>query len=350
MERVGVLDLAGAGATDLFQQQQVAHMQVLEYTRVCLTRAHRSDIRIPQRGRGCPAREPATASVPGVESDFVVPGEEADLVAASDTTDDQVREQVFQNRPIGRGGTLMRRGDRDPAAGGLRAAFRLMRVDLIRQPDLTQDNIQVVQHLLDQRFEGLDRRVVQLLQHPHRDRIRQTLPERREAALNVIGHLLKECQGIFDIGRFQPRIEFRELAGFEVHQRQNLPLSEFDQRHRFRRIGVSRRQPGDEHDIRRVEFIPRGGIDVQERPRVAALVQPVIDQPGMPPHRDPLPGCAEVGFGGDGVLLIAEMVADIGKQLDQHHADIGDVPFPPVGHCDRQAVEEQPPQPTVVAG
>ena len=55
---------------------------------------------------------------------------------------------------------------------------------------------------------------------------------------------------------------------------------------------------------------------------VAAVVHWVIDQTRVAAHGDPPARRAEVSFGRDGVLLITQVVADVGERLDQRNAEI----------------------------
>src|SRR5206468_148985 len=58
-------------------------------------------------------------------------------------------------------------------------------------------------------------------------------------------------------------------------------------------------------------------------------------------HRNALTGGPQVSLGGDSVLVVAEIVADVRQHLDQHDADIGDVRLLPVRHSQREAIENQ---------
>ena len=54
---------------------------------------------------------------------------------------------------------------------------------------------------------------------------------------------------------------------------------------------------------------------------VAAVVDGVVDQQRMAAQGDAAARGFDIGFGGDGVLLVAEMVADVGDQLGESDAD-----------------------------
>ena len=56
----------------------------------------------------------------------------------------------------------------------------------------------------------------------------------------------------------------------------------------------------------------------------------VIDQPRVPADGDAPPRGAEIRFRADRVLLIAQLIADVGQQLDQRDAQIGGITF---RHC-----------------
>ena len=58
----------------------------------------------------------------------------------------------------------------------------------------------------------------------------------------------------------------------------------------------------------------------------------------MAAYRYPLPCGAEIGFGSDGILVIAQVVGGISKQLDQRDADIGYMPLLPIRHRKREPV------------
>src|SRR6185436_7520188 len=64
-------------------------------------------------------------------------------------------------------------------------------------------------------------------------------------------------------------------------------------------------------------------------------------QPRMPLHRDPLPGCIEIGFGGYRVLIVRQIVANIRQQLDQRDAEVRNVPFLPTWHRLGEPIEHQ---------
>ena len=70
----------------------------------------------------------------------------------------------------------------------------------------------------------------------------------------------------------------------------------------------------------------------------------------MPAHRGPPPRGAEVGLGGDRVLVVAEVVADVGEQLDERDAEVGGAALAPVRHRHGEAVEDQPAEAGVVLG
>ena len=75
--------------------------------------------------------------------------------------------------------------------------------------------------------------------------------------------------------------------------------------------------------------------------RVAAVVQRVVDQPRMAPHRHALVRGGEIGLVGDRVLAVRQVVGRIGQQLDQRHADVGGGALVPAGREQAQPVEHQ---------
>ena len=92
------------------------------------------------------------------------------------------------------------------------------------------------------------------------------------------------------------------------------------------------------------------GLEAYPGPGIAALVQRVVHQPGVAAHRDALPSGAQIGLGGDGVLVVAEMVAGVGEHLDDGDAQVRHVALPPLGHHQGQAVQHQLPEAGVVLG
>ena len=82
-------------------------------------------------------------------------------------------------------------------------------------------------------------------------------------------------------------------------------------------------------------------LDANPGAGVAAFVQFVIHQPRVTPHGNPLARRVEIRFGRDGVLEIAQVVADVSKQFDERDAEVGNVPFRPVRNEQRQAVENE---------
>ncbi len=97
---------------------------------------------------------------------------------------------------------------------------------------------------------------------------------------------------------------------------------------------------------------PRAGAHREGHPGagVRPVVEEVVDQPGVAAHRHPLARRAEVGLGGGGVLVVAELIPHVGQQLDQRHPHVRRVALPPGRRDGAQAVEHQPPEAPVVLG
>ena len=91
-------------------------------------------------------------------------------------------------------------------------------------------------------------------------------------------------------------------------------------------------------------------LDDDERARVAPFVEDVVDEPCVTPHRLPQARGVEVRLGRDRVLVVAQLVADVREQLDQRDPEIGDVPLPPVGDEQREAIEQEAAEGRVVLG
>jgi hypothetical protein len=95
---------------------------------------------------------------------------------------------------------------------------------------------------------------------------------------------------------------------------------------------------------------PGAHPELEERPRAAALVHAVVEQPRVAPHRDPPPGGAQVRLGGDRVLEVAQPVGRVGQQLHQRDLEVGGVPLGPARQGGGQPVEHQPAEALVVLG
>ena len=114
------------------------------------------------------------------------------------------------------------------------------------------------------------------------------------------------------------RKEIGVLHGLEDHDPRvegGLFVTEQVRRH-SRSVGV---EAGD----RVVEEDRDGHIQADPGARIAAVMHAIADQKGVAAQRDAAARGQDVGFGGDGVLLVAELVAGIGNQFRQHHTQVG---------------------------
>ena len=82
-----------------------------------------------------------------------------------------------------------------------------------------------------------------------------------------------------------------------------------------------------------------GELDVDPGAGVVALVHLVIDQLGVAAGGDAAARGAEIGLRADGVLLVTEVVGEVGLRLNQGDADVGLVRFGPGGREHRHAVQ-----------
>ena len=66
-------------------------------------------------------------------------------------------------------------------------------------------------------------------------------------------------------------------------------------------------------------------VDLEMHPGagVAAVVDGVVDQQRVAAERDAAARGFDVGFGGDRVLLVAEIVADVGDEFGEDDAHVG---------------------------
>jgi hypothetical protein len=83
---------------------------------------------------------------------------------------------------------------------------------------------------------------------------------------------------------------------------------------------------------------------------VAAVVDGVVDQQRVAAQGDAAARGFAVGFGGDGVLLVAEIVAHVGDEFGQDDALIGFGGGSPVGQKPVEAVKEDGAEGAVVLG
>ena len=119
---------------------------------------------------------------------------------------------------------------------------------------------------------------------------------------------------------------------------------------------AGRNDPGirDQVEIIRPECVfPRqiqGDLENHPCSGVAAFMEQVIHQPGVAAHGDALPGGIEIGFGGHRVLVVAQVITDIGEHFHKGDAQIRHVPFLPVRHDKGQAVKDEPAEAGVVLG
>ncbi len=91
-------------------------------------------------------------------------------------------------------------------------------------------------------------------------------------------------------------------------------------------------------------------LDHHEHARVAPVVHEVVEQARVAARRDAPARRAQVGLGGDRVLVVAQVVRGVGQDVQQDHAQVGRVPLAPGGHQDREPVEHQPPEAVEVLG
>jgi hypothetical protein len=70
-------------------------------------------------------------------------------------------------------------------------------------------------------------------------------------------------------------------------------------------------------------------------------VHRVVDEPRVPAHRHAEARRVEVGLGGDDILPVAEVIADVRHQLDQHVADVGHVLLSPRRQHQGQPLEHE---------
>ena len=90
--------------------------------------------------------------------------------------------------------------------------------------------------------------------------------------------------------------------------------------------------------------------ELEPRARVAAVVHRVVDQRGVAAERRPPARGAEVALGRHRVLPVAQVVADVGQELDERDPEVGRVALAPVRREQRQPVEHQAAEARVVLG
>jgi hypothetical protein len=105
---------------------------------------------------------------------------------------------------------------------------------------------------------------------------------------------------------------------------------------------------GEERQAVRVQDHVGVDRELQPRARVAAVVHRIVHEQRVPARGDPPPAGPQVRLRRDRVLAVAQVVADVGEQLDQRDADVGRAALLPVGRQQRHPVEDQPPEARVV--
>ena len=83
---------------------------------------------------------------------------------------------------------------------------------------------------------------------------------------------------------------------------------------------------------------------------VAAVVHGVVEQAGMPAQGNAQPGGAEIGFGGDGILLPGYLVADMGQHLDQHDGLVRRAALGPPRHQRGEPVQHEAAEAVIILG
>ena len=113
------------------------------------------------------------------------------------------------------------------------------------------------------------------------------------------------------------------------------------------RVGRSRQQ---RRSLRQRNATAAADLHMDPGAGVAAVVQPVVDQPRVAAHRDAIARRVQIGLGGDRVLPIRQVVGGVSEQFDQRDADIGRRALGPARREHAQAVEHQAPKARVVLG
>src|ERR1043166_4864228 len=75
--------------------------------------------------------------------------------------------------------------------------------------------------------------------------------------------------------------------------------------------------------------------------KYGALVHEIVDQPRVAPDGDSLSRRIEICFRRDCILVVAEVIARVGQQLDQRDAHVGHVSLGPTGDQNGEAVKNQ---------
>ncbi len=70
----------------------------------------------------------------------------------------------------------------------------------------------------------------------------------------------------------------------------------------------------------------------------------VVEQTGMATNGN----SPQIGLGRDRILVVAQLVARIRQQFHQRDANVGWVALLPIGHDERHAIENQPPETGVI--
>src|SRR5713226_313078 len=95
--------------------------------------------------------------------------------------------------------------------------------------------------------------------------------------------------------------------------------------------GGQARNPWEEAGAQGEREAEAGDLDVNPCARVAAFTDLIVDEFGVTAHRDATAGGAEVRLCADGVLLVAEVVCQVGHQLDEGNTCGGGAGLIPIG-------------------
>jgi hypothetical protein len=95
--------------------------------------------------------------------------------------------------------------------------------------------------------------------------------------------------------------------------------------------GGQARNPWEEAGAQGEREAEAGDLDVNPCARVAAFTDLIVDEFGVTAHRDATAGGAEVRLCADGVLLVAEVVCQVGKHLYESNPCVGRVGLIPIG-------------------
>ncbi len=91
-------------------------------------------------------------------------------------------------------------------------------------------------------------------------------------------------------------------------------------------------------------------LDLYPHTRVTSLERQIVHQAGVSPDGQAATGRSEIGLRGHGVLLVTQVIRDIGQELDERNAEVSRRPLRPRRDKKRETIQHNPPEARIVLG